>query len=356
MKHFYNLVKLGLCLVLLSSSAYAGPVDDVRTGLNCAMRGTGGNYTYNLGIFGSGGGALNGSNWFVLTKPPGSLTGTCLLSDLVPELNSPIPIVCTGVDIGGNKIRWIVTAPDAIGQTFPFTLPNNFSANVKVTAFTGTLHTGTSILNPAIADPITSVLRNVGMVWDSSQANTLTVTGQINGNPALPCTATANPVRHEGFGGFVNVRTTSGRILFQDFDFGNGTPPATATIEFKDSGFAVVDSKVTALANDGTFQVDSPAAPGNHYVSVKVRPWLRRTIGPYDTGNSLAGLVLELINGDVDDDNEVNLVDYSMLANAFGFAIGDPEFDPYTDLNGDGETNLGDLAILSANFGAIGND
>jgi len=63
-----------------------------------------------------------------------------------------------------------------------------------------------------------------------------------------------------------------------------------------------------------------------------------------------------LTNGDVDDDNEVTIGDYAGLSLAFNSLPGDPNWNPFADLNGDDGVDIGDFSILSANFGQIGDD
>jgi hypothetical protein len=63
---------------------------------------------------------------------------------------------------------------------------------------------------------------------------------------------------------------------------------------------------------------------------------------------------LSLFNGDVNDDNEVDIGDYSLLSIAFGSVPGDPNWNAEADLNGDDEVDIGDFAILSNNFGMVG--
>lgn len=55
--------------------------------------------------------------------------------------------------------------------------------------------------------------------------------------------------------------------------------------------------------------------------------------------------------GDANNDDCVDLYDYSMLAHSFGSHVGEPRFDPRTDFDHDGEITLRDYAILASNFG-----
>lgn len=151
-------------------------------------------------------------------------------------------------------------------------------------------------------------------------------------------------------GGPVSV---SGQVTFSDR---LGNFPTSVDIDFKNADASVAHTAMNvALDGSGNYSTtDLPATPGNYWVSVKVRPWLRRNNGPIDTSVGQTGVNLALINGDVDDDNEVSIGDYALLSAAFGATPADPNWDPFADLDGDDEVTIGDYAILSGNFGMIG--
>jgi hypothetical protein len=61
-----------------------------------------------------------------------------------------------------------------------------------------------------------------------------------------------------------------------------------------------------------------------------------------------------LLAGDSSDNNVVNLVDFSMLATAFGAVTGDPLYNAACDYNGSGGVDLADFSLLVSNFGSSG--
>ncbi|GIV18292.1 MAG: hypothetical protein KatS3mg023_0043 [Armatimonadota bacterium] len=65
---------------------------------------------------------------------------------------------------------------------------------------------------------------------------------------------------------------------------------------------------------------------------------------------------ITLINGDIDGDNEVTLLDYGILVANLGLSEQDPGFNPEADLDGDMEVTLFDFGILVNHFGEIGLD
>jgi hypothetical protein len=63
-----------------------------------------------------------------------------------------------------------------------------------------------------------------------------------------------------------------------------------------------------------------------------------------------------LLNGDVNGDNSVDLLDYFALSDAYGSSVGDPTFNAEADLNGDDSVDLLDYFILSDNYGLEGDE
>jgi len=103
----------------------------------------------------------------------------------------------------------------------------------------------------------------------------------------------------------------------------------------------------------GTFSV-SGVTPGIYTATVKNFHTLRNkkiitlTSGP----NAISfGTLLE---GDANDDNCINIIDFSLLRTAFATCEGDGKFDPWTDFNEDGCVNISDFSLLRTNFGLCG--
>lgn len=147
----------------------------------------------------------------------------------------------------------------------------------------------------------------------------------------------------------------AGQVNFTD-RFGNF--PNSVTIDFENLDNTIAYSAVNVPVDSmGNFMTsDLPPVAGTYLVSIKRSPWLRRTIGPYNTGSSQTGLVFSLVNGDIDGDNEIAIGDYAQLSTAFGSEPGDPNWNEDADLNGDDGVDIGDFAVLSANFGLEGDN
>ena len=58
--------------------------------------------------------------------------------------------------------------------------------------------------------------------------------------------------------------------------------------------------------------------------------------------------------GDVNNDDVVDLLDFSVLRTTFGRCAGDTGYDGRADLNGDGCIDLLDFSLLRTSFGQFG--
>ncbi|MCS7311158.1 MAG: hypothetical protein NZ741_13160, partial [Armatimonadetes bacterium] len=59
---------------------------------------------------------------------------------------------------------------------------------------------------------------------------------------------------------------------------------------------------------------------------------------------------------DADNDNEVSLLDFGLLLQAFGTVRGDSGWSQAVDLDGDEEVSLLDFGVLLQNFGLTGEE
>ncbi|NUQ05481.1 MAG: hypothetical protein HUU31_16450 [Anaerolineae bacterium] len=69
------------------------------------------------------------------------------------------------------------------------------------------------------------------------------------------------------------------------------------------------------------------------------------------TNTFSAGILKE---GDANDNNAVNISDFSILASSFGSTQGQPGYDSRADFNGDGPVTIADFSLLAASFGLVG--
>lgn len=204
-----------------------------------------------------------------------------------------------------------------------------------------------------------------------ADANTGTVFGSIDGSASG--TAYTSPTfafatdSHNGtqyifIGGFKGV--SQGVDVYQIGNAGmvsgtvnlnNVTAVAGKTInmEVRDDNGNVVDVKNVVLGAGGTYSFITTARGNNYAVAAKGSHWLRQAV-TVNLGSSPVTANFGLINGDVNDDNEVGPADFTILSGAFGSMLGDPNYVAGADLNEDEEVGPADFTILSASFGNQG--
>ncbi len=54
---------------------------------------------------------------------------------------------------------------------------------------------------------------------------------------------------------------------------------------------------------------------------------------------------------DIDNDGDVDVDDFSVLAGAYGYSSGHPAYNPEADIDGDGDVDYDDFIILAGNYG-----
>lgn len=152
------------------------------------------------------------------------------------------------------------------------------------------------------------------------------------------------------------IPTIRGRVLHGQFDGDYTMVPVTIEVRPVGSTTPLV-TRVVNLNGDRAFSFPAGIAPGTYDITAKSSHWLRKKAGSVlVTEDGTTGVALILLNGDVDDDNEVTIGDYGQLSAAFGSEPGDPNWNTEADLNGDDSVDIGDFAILSTNFGEVGDE
>jgi PKD repeat protein len=187
---------------------------------------------------------------------------------------------------------------------------------------------------------------SVGDAPTPTPTPTLTPTGTATGTPSLTVTETPTPVRK--LLGVVDLQ-------------GRPTPPdARWSVELTVSLTPVGGSTPTFNCSPLTDQTGAfecvGFTPGSYVVCVKhshtlqncVQVTLASGLNNVDFGT--------LLEGDVDDDNCVVLVDFSMLASTFGLCSGEPGFDARADLDVNDCIQLLDFSLLASNFAECGDD
>ncbi len=110
----------------------------------------------------------------------------------------------------------------------------------------------------------------------------------------------------------------------------------------------------TTITASGSFSVPSIPA-GTYDVFVKVDGYLQKGFASVTITNSGISIdVGNMINGDINNSNGINISDLTILSAVFGQIEGSAGYNPDADLNCSGGVNISDLTILSSSFGVSG--
>ncbi len=143
--------------------------------------------------------------------------------------------------------------------------------------------------------------------------------------------------------------TISGTLDLQ----GSVSMALPVTIETRPAVGAVKTATIVPGA-DGSFSLLA-FRPGAYDLAFKGAKWLRKTLPVTITNADITGVNAQLLAGDANNDNEVDLLDLSIIANSYALSQGDDAgFDPRADLNNDGSVDIADLLLLANNYGLEG--
>gem|GEM_PF-825872 len=140
---------------------------------------------------------------------------------------------------------------------------------------------------------------------------------------------------------------------------GQPTPPSAgqavplAVTITRSSDSVVVYSGTVMTDTNGQFALAN-LAPGNYRVRVKHVQTLASALEFTYAGGVQTITVGVLSTGDANNDNTVNITDFSILAVAFGKVNGAVGYDSRADFNTDNVVNITDFSLLASNFGTLG--
>lgn len=143
-----------------------------------------------------------------------------------------------------------------------------------------------------------------------------------------------------------------------------GSPHRPITIEVRNPGSQTpLYTSTLVPAADGSFSV-STGLSGTYDIAVKGKTHLRKVLpNVVLEAEGISGLVWTLFNGDVNNDNIIDIADYTYLALAFDADQSNPAWSvpdsqgvalQDSDLNGDGIVDIADYTILATNFDGVG--
>jgi hypothetical protein len=168
---------------------------------------------------------------------------------------------------------------------------------------------------------------------------------------SAPCatvtpTATATPC----------PRLVQGHVTYQGLGQPNAANVQGVTLQLKSTGGGAVTTFTTSTDANGLFSVNvSALAPGAYNWWLKSPRYLANggTI-TLTTACSLSFDLGTLRAGDINNDNCVDVVDFTLLRATFGKACADPGYDARADYNGDCLVDISDFTLLRGNFGQCG--
>ena len=244
------------------------------------------------------------------------------------------------------------------------------------------LNPGDEVVLKMIIDPVTQTIEGWYSLDDGATFDQVETTGiQLNANMFDGTTLPDNSQSVTYAGVHATIRNASaGNTL--DFGFENFCidVPETST----DATLDYTVSLQGRTDHSGSYQIDMypadhnendpplasfaeavPAAgngtltgltAGTYQVKIKHPKYLSRvetiTLAPGSNALSFG----ELDGGDADDNNIVELTDFSFLAVAFGTVSGDQSYDDRADFNGNSNVELADFSILSSNYNEAGEE
>lgn len=128
-------------------------------------------------------------------------------------------------------------------------------------------------------------------------------------------------------------------------------------IVIKDGENNDVQTETINLEADGSFSFPTTLPDGTYRLLAKASHWLKRSVA--DVAISGGGVTIDpfsLINGDIDGDNNVGLLDYDAFSLAYDSFPGAENWNPEADLDGSDDVTLLDYDIFSENFDKAGDE
>lgn len=196
---------------------------------------------------------------------------------------------------------------------------------------------------------------NLGTAYGNSSVNRLILTGDTLytlGTAVYSGTTGRDILIHKII---LNQGYNAPNMLNINVSINQNCVPRPARIQlFNPGGVEMVQEFNTLLSASGEISV-TDIAVGYYDVFITIDGYLSKGFSTkyigsgYNTFN--AGAVK---GGDINNDNFVNLSDFSLFASAFGTVSNEGEENPAADLNCDGVVGLSDLSVINLHYGENG--
>lgn len=145
------------------------------------------------------------------------------------------------------------------------------------------------------------------------------------------------------------VATTASRQLSGTIQYGNldiSKRPRGVSMQVDITSTSGIDHTIgVGTSPSGAFTIPVPTGVGK--IAIKPTHFLQKVVAFNSTSADVSGVTMNLINGDVDEDNEIASGDFDAVVLQFGNA-------GTGDVDEDGEVGASDFDIIVANFGLSG--
>jgi hypothetical protein len=120
------------------------------------------------------------------------------------------------------------------------------------------------------------------------------------------------------------------------------------TFQFRPTDNTPSFTRTVTPAANGSYSIAN-VPPNSYQVAVKGSKWLQKVVSVDASTGSVSGVNVDLLGGDANDDNSVDILDLLAV-----IAVFNTPGNGATDLNCDGSTDVQDLLLLIGNFNQAG--
>ncbi len=143
--------------------------------------------------------------------------------------------------------------------------------------------------------------------------------------------------------------SVSGKITLQAAV--NGAQPVS--FEFRPTSGAASTLVSTVLDAGGNYTLNG-LAPDTYDVAIKGAKWLQKVVTGVNANAPVTGLNATLLAGDVNNNNNVDVDDLTLLLNVYNSTLGDGTYTDAADLTCNGLVDVDDLTVLLNNYNVRG--
>ena len=296
-------------------------------------------------------GSLGGSQALVINSAPAapaiSVAGLASTPATVSDLDQTITVAGTPGDHVSLLVmdsRLFIASGDP-----PFGVPDEtYYANEAMSG--KTLYTGTIGSSGTVDIPVTLLVTpgaNSTPDGGLNQLIAVTSSDPYAVDQAVSATSNVITLRYDPAAGLADLNVSVTRQ-------GMAEHSGEYTVKLYPVGDPTPAYDLTAVANAAGEMVVNGIAPGTYEVAVKFPNSLQVVDVVTVSGTNDAYNAGELKTGDVNNNNHVNILDFSTMVNSFNLEAGDAGYNPSANLNGTGKVNILDFSLMVSNFNEFG--